>query len=239
MQGQTPEWKVSVNSLKLVRCEDPFSCVLQSNLDQQKTLCIVVASNSIKRTPGHLDSETVELIEQAPFPVLLFPDGYSKKVPWRSILVPMSGELRTNRALDLAISLGNKSHCPVDIVHVVEPNAPQKNHRSAIEKVSDEAHHELPEVLDDFISSATPFSNSQEKKIIRRFSVVQGKASEQIIRELKKRKADMIAVQWRGNFMKGRAETLKEMLEQLQLPILLVKPEAATVSRLRAGHQLA
>jgi nucleotide-binding universal stress UspA family protein len=64
---------------------------------------------------GHV---TRAVIEASPVPVLLLPSHYRERLPWRSAMVPLSGEPAGDEALALAVRLANELGLRIDIVHV-------------------------------------------------------------------------------------------------------------------------
>lgn len=178
-----------------------------------------------------LSQEAKELIESSVVPVLLVPLHHRATVPWSSILVPMSGDSRSNRALRAGIDLANILRVPLDIVHVEESQGVEG--RVSVDHYTDEAYHELPERVDNFISEASPYSTDEEKRLIRSFRLVRGNPKEEILREIRDRKSGVIFVQWRGKFIKGHGRVLNGIMMESGLPVLLVKAESYGNVRMR------
>ena len=186
-----------------------------------------------------LDPETVEFIEAISQPVLLFPFRRVPALPWSSIVTPMSGEIRRNRALSRAIELANQLHVPIDIIHVLDPAQPELHGALSVGKFGDQAHHELHAMIDEFISDACPYCSKSEKRVIRNFHLVHGKATEELLKVLSGSAVGLLAIEWKGSFMEGHAETLKTLIRRLRIPVLLVRQSPASEVQLRAGHRLA
>ncbi|NDD91365.1 universal stress protein [bacterium] len=231
---------VPLTAVRIIYSRGSLSSSLNQEMRESNGQQLVVAG-SMECGPGSgdlLDSETVELIEGCSDPVLLFPFRQAPQVPWKLIVTPMSGEIRANRALSRAIELANQLRVPVEVIHVVDPQQSDQYGAMAVGRFGDQAHHEIHAMIDEFISQACPFCTQREKRVIRDFHLVHGTASEEIPRLLSGKSVGVVAVEWKGSFMQGHAETLKEMLRTLQAPVLLVRQRKAHETPLRAGHRL-
>ncbi len=186
-----------------------------------------------------LDDQTIRLIEGLCRPLLLFHQNQRGRTPWECIVVPMSGEIRGNRALAFSIELANQLGIFVDIVHVIDPRETTGPGYQLVARYGDAAHHELEAMIDEFITEACPFASPTEKRVIRNFHVLRGEATSELLDRLSALKAGVVAVEWKGNFMTGHAETLKRILGSLGGAVLLVRQAGQDEAALRAGHRLA
>jgi hypothetical protein len=185
------------------------------------------------------DPETVAIIEAVRGPLLLFPFRESVSLPWSLIVTPMSGEIRDNRALSRSVELANQLQVPLDIIHVVDPEYEARDGGRAVGRFGDEAHHELQAMIEEFISEACPYCSPSEKRVIRTFHLAHGDTTEELLRHVSGTPVSMLAVEWKGSFMEGHAETLKALIRHLRVPVLLVRQSETPRPSLRAGHRLA
>ncbi|MBU6375133.1 MAG: hypothetical protein KGQ59_03985 [Bdellovibrionales bacterium] len=200
---------------------------------------LVVVGSKERDVPAReiLDPETIELIECCSDPVLLFPFRLSEFVPWSLIVTPMSGEFRRNRALARAMDLANQLQVPMDIVHVIDPMQKHQYSAKAVGRTGDQPHHEIQPMISEFISAACPFCSESEKKVIRNFRLIHGSAILELPKILSDTSVGLIAIEWKGLFMRGHAETLKELIRKLRVPVLLIRETANQETSLRAGHR--
>lgn len=183
---------------------------------------------------GHV---TQGIIENSPVPVLLIPPCYEETLPWKTVLVPMSGEPETDASLMLAIQLANALDLKVNIVHVVD-SATQEAGATATGRYGDQAHHEYPQRLNELVASACPLYSSEEMACIEGFSLVRGDAAREIFRLAKQRDASLIVAGWHGRFMTGHAQVLKSLCQTVSAPVLLVRPAAKPAFKLRVGEEI-
>src|SRR5207244_1842774 len=60
-----------------------------------------------------------EMLQRLRIPILLCPkDQRFARIPFFSLLVPMSGEARNNAALEQAINIADHQRVPIDLIHV-------------------------------------------------------------------------------------------------------------------------
>jgi len=185
------------------------------------------------------DPETVAIIEAVRGPLLLFPFHEKVSLPWSLIVTPMSGEIRDNQALSRSVELANQLQVPLDIIHVVDPEHESENGARAVGRFGDEAHHELQAMIEQFVSQACPYCSPSERRVIRSFHLAHGDAAEELLRHMSGTPVSMLAVEWKGSFMEGHAETLKALIRKLRVPVLLVRQSGKSKPMLRAGHRLA
>ena len=186
-----------------------------------------------------LDPATVALIESTLEPVLLIPFGRKVVLPWPQIVAPMSGEVRINPALARAIELGNQLRLPVDIVHVIDSSPSAEQQAAGMGRFGDDPQHQLPKMVEEFVSRACPYCTPGERHVIREFRLSQGDPTTELLRALSGFPVGLVAVEWKGSFMRGHAETLKALLSELGAPVLLVRQSGEDEAALRAGHRLA
>lgn len=180
---------------------------------------------------GHV---TEAIIERSPVPVLLIPLRYEEGLPWETVLVPMSGEPGPDAALMLTVRLANALSLKVHIVHVVDSEASE----AAMGCYCDQAHHEYPQMLNEFITRACPLCSPAETRCIEEFSLTRGDAAAEILRLAHAKDASLLIVGWHGQFTQGHAQVLKRLCQSCSVPVLLVKPAAKTPFKLKVGPEL-
>jgi len=168
--------------------------------------------------------QTQELIHQSPVPVLLLPD--QREWAWDSVLVPMSGEIKQNSALEVAVSMANQLNIPVDVIHVAPSSveAAQQCASCVVESYTDHPHHEYPGRIEEFLAEAAPFTSTRERAKIREVRLIAGDPAHEILVHSRMRDSSLIILEWHGSIKKGRAATLRHLLRQPLFPVLLIRP---------------
>ncbi|HKZ72901.1 MAG TPA: universal stress protein [Steroidobacteraceae bacterium] len=175
------------------------------------------------------------VIEQSPVPVLVLPRAYEEAVPWRSALVPVSGEVETDQSLMLALQLAKALDLDVTVAHVVQDAQAGKGGL----RYMDEAHHEYPQMLNELISRACPLCGPAERGRISDFRLYRGDVARELLDLIEQKHMDAVIVGWHGFFEAGHAHVLKALLQGLRRPVLLVKPRPKEPFRLKVGDALA
>lgn len=176
-----------------------------------------------------------ELVERLEVPIVLVP---AKATLGRldSILVPLQGSPPgPDSGLDVGIQLAAKLRLPLDILHVT---APSGGDHSLIDEVSDVFHYDYPSQMEEMIVQASPLSSPSDRSVIRKLLHVRGDAQREIIRNIESYRHCLIALQWRGSFAPGRAETIKSILRASTSPLLLIKSAHQSRSTLQLGDTL-
>ena len=172
--------------------------------------------------------------EQSPVPVLVLPRAYEERVPWRSGLVPVSGEVETDQSLMLALQLANALEFDVTIAHVVQ----DAQARQASLPCADAAHHECAETLNELVARACPLCGPAERERIRGLRVYHGDVARELLDLIEQQHFDVIIVGWHGLLEAGHAQVLKTLLQRLHCPVLLVKRQPREPFRLKVGDAL-
>lgn len=187
-----------------------------------------------RRLVGHV---TRDVIETTARPVVVLPPGYTERLPWRSMLVPMSGETRTDAALALALQLARALDMHVLIAHVLD-SEPDQAHLGRMTRYQDAAHHELRERFDEMIARACPMCDAAERATIWDVLLCRGDAAEEFVRLTRERDVSLVVIGWHGWFMDGHARVLKNVMRGVSVPVLLWRTRAREPFRLRVGDEL-
>ena len=209
--------------------------VLQLIAERSPELLMVCAEEFQEGQANTDSSEIQRTIEDSPIPVLLVPRSYDGNRQWKSILVPMSGEVRQNKALEFSIRIANRLGLSVDVIHVANPSEPAP---AIIAKFSDDAHHELPKMIDEFLAEASPLTSTEEKTCLRDFHLCRGSTAEEILARVQQWESDLVAIQWKGVFRIGHAAILKRVLHETNSAVLLVRQDHAGHFKFKAGSNI-
>lgn len=183
---------------------------------------------------GHVARAT---IEQCPVPVLLVPAAYREHVPWKHVLVPVSGDPAADDALELAVRLATSLGLEVHVAHVADPEAGAGDlTRSA--RYADELHHEYPGRLQELVSRALPQYSHEECRCIVEVALARGDVAAALLGLLEAKQISLLAIGWHGRFVAGRAPVLKRLLQVVSCPVLLVKPARRAPFKLKVGDEL-
>ena len=196
---------------------------------------ILVPSGTLGSEIGRGAGIRENVLEQSAVPVLILSSRVDLiGTPIKSVLVPMSGEIRLSSALTLGLKLATQIDVPVDMLHVVEKG---KQSDSPLETTGDQPHHEYRQLLDKVLSEACPFSDAKERSRVRTLYNVQGTPSVQIPKAAAADPSRALIVEWHGSLIQGRAETLKSILDQIAVPVFLVRSKPDQTSVLKIGPE--
>lgn len=178
-----------------------------------------------------------QVIEDTHVPVLLLPPAYDESLPWRSVLVPISGEAATDAALTLALRLAQALDLAVTIAHVADGVGSGGGGKAGPGHY-DEAHHEFPQMLNEFVARSCALCSAEERRRISGFHLCQGDVAQELSHIIDMTRVSLLVVGWHGQFMSGHAQVLKTLIWQARCAVLLVKPRLQDVFRLRVGEAL-
>lgn len=180
---------------------------------------------------GHV-ARTV--IEKSRAPVLLLPAAYEEVLPWRSVLVPLSGEPGTDDSLTVALRLAQALDLTVTIAHVAAPEEQAGNAAPGL--YSDQPHHEYPHMLNEFVARACSMCGAAERERIEGFSLCHGDITRELLGLIETKRISLLAVGWHGQFVAGHALVLKTLIQKISCPLLLVKAPPRQPFRLKVGE---
>jgi len=186
------------------------------------------------RKVGHV---TRVVIERTTIPVLLLPPSYREDLPWRHMLVPISGEAEADDALTLAVALANELKLDVHVVHVMGGPL-RESGLAAMAHYADAIHHEYPQQLTQLIHRTLPHLRAEECRCITDVTLARGDIASELLKLIRDKRINVMVVGWHGRFIRGHAEVLKELLSVITCPILLVKPAQRPAFKLKVGPEI-
>lgn len=219
--------------------DDAATAVLDAITNLSIDLAIMTSHGESVTTgrdlPQYLGSTARAVLERTSVPVLLLPLRYRETLPWKSILVAASGEVAADQALEAATHLAAMLKLGVTIVHVED--GPVADTRP-LGTYSDSAHYEYPyrmqEMVERGLATCTPIECCcVEEAILRR-----GDPATVLLQEASERKSNVLALGWHGAFSAGHAAVLKQLLEQSECALLLLRNDESTKARLKVGRDM-
>jgi len=180
---------------------------------------------------GHVAREVVEKSEA---PVMLLPLTYEEALPWRSVLVPISGEPGTDDALAIALHLAELLDLTVTVAHVA--STAQQVRAAVPAHAADEVHHEYPHLLNEFVARSCAMSTAEERERIDDFCLCHGDVAHELLELIQKKRTSLLVAGWHGNFVAGHAHVVKTLLQETNCPLLLVKASPRQRFRLKVGE---
>lgn len=178
-----------------------------------------------------------EILEKAHVPILIYPSiRYLSKVPFESLLVPLSAEARLNSALKYAFYIADDKKVPIDLIHVSKYKEFQLVDSSLLGQLSDHFHHEYPSFVDRLISVNCPFFELRKRRLVREFRHCCGDHAREIIVRTEKKHSSLLVLEWKGKWGSNQANIVKKILNYYYCPILLVRESKINQSTLKVGE---
>lgn len=191
-------------------------------------------SASAGQDPGRRIGRVAEtLIGESTVPVLLLPLRYREALPWTSMLVAASGEAAADQALEAALQLAAALRLELDVVYC--ESAATK--ASAIGAYADAPHYEYPSRLESMVRRAASPHLSQDRPIAQ-VLLCHGDPAAQLLAQVARRGASVLALGWHGRLGAGRAQVLKRLLDEAECPLLVVRQVARPTAHLKVGEDL-
>lgn len=180
---------------------------------------------------GHV---TLAVIQACPVPVLVLPPAYQESLPWRDMLVPVSGEAEADQALTLALRFANLLGLWVHVAHVADAD-PQGIAGHA--RYVDAPHHEYPHRLGDFVTRSSAMCSREECARLKDVVLRQGDVAAALLDVIHDKQISVIVVGWHGRFMTGHAHVLKQLIQTVTCPVLLMKAAPKPPFKLNVGDE--
>lgn len=223
--------------------EHPPDAILEAAATYGAALIIMTArgENTEAQTEGAdplkiVGHVTRAVIERSPAPVLLMPPAYREALPWERILVPISGEAEGDEALTMAMRLAAVLDLAVHVAHVSDGEAEEG--LAAAARYADAPYHEYPRQLEEFVSRAFPHCSPDECRRIKEIALCRGDVVAELLNLIGQKRVSLLVIGWRGRFMTGHARVLKQLIQVITCPVLLVKPAARAPFKLKVGNEI-
>lgn len=214
---------------------------------QEYDICLIIMSAcgeaQDRTTPAALAVDNIghvtrAVIEHASRPVLLLPNAYRERLPWKRVLVPISAEAEVSPAAGIAVALANRLALSVRIAHVLDvPDG--KSGLEATVRYADAAHHEYPEQLAELVRRAVPTANPDDCRRIEEVALLRGDIATELLRQIERHDVSLIVIGWHGNLLSGHAKVIKNLLSEITCPMLLVKAAPPSPLTLKVGPRIA
>jgi hypothetical protein len=88
------------------------------------------------------------------------------------------------------------------------------------------------------VRRALPHCAPEECRPIADIALCHGDVAAELRSLIEHKRVSVLVAGWHGRFMTGRARVLKQLLEVITTPVLLVKPAARGPFRLKVGEAL-
>lgn len=193
---------------------------------REKARLIVMSSHGTTYDEGALMGHiAMGIIQQAATPVMVIrpdminvPDAHWRP---RKMLIPLNGSPAAAAAMDEALELAELMHCSVEIIHVavLGERRPQEVGSYTTPRYLDYAHHEWSAWADEFMARFTRQPPTVKVKLLHR----QGVPVEQMLKLAVESGDDLILLGWQGRLEKDRAMTIKQLLKETEVPVVLIR----------------
>jgi nucleotide-binding universal stress UspA family protein len=177
------------------------------------------------------------VIEQAPAPVLLLPPAYRESLPWRRMLVPVSGEPEIDEALPVAVTVANLLALQLHVMHVMS-DFPRETDLAAAAHYADSVHHEYSQRFTELMRRPLTHYTEEECRCIRHAALAKGDVAAELHSHIEQQRIDLIFISWHGDFMTGHADVLKRLLKEIHCPVLLIKAARHAPLKLKVGDEI-
>lgn len=223
----------------------PENAIVAAALEQKADLIVMSAVGEGATNKGQIPAGpftsvghvTRAVIEQAPSPVLLLPPDYRESLPWRRMLVPVSGEPEVDEALPLAVTIGNLLNLDLQVVHVM-CDLPREGGLASTAHYADAVHHEYPQRFTELMRRPLAHCSEDECRCIRHAALARGDVVGELLSQIEQQRVDLIFISWRGRLMTGHADVLKALIKESHCPMLLIKPSPHAPFKLKVGDEL-
>lgn len=222
----------------------PESAILSAIADFDVGLVLMTAHGAALDQPAYRPSPTSAIghvtrgvIERAMVPVVLMPLSYREELPWRTLVVPVSGDVAGDEALVVAAHLGNVLNLSIRVVHVADPSAKQEPLELRM-RYADAPHHEFSAQLDELVVRVLPSLAPEERARIHGISLRDGAVVDELL-ALTNERGSVLVAGWHGQLLPGRATILKALLPATHGPVVLVRSGAPPHFRLKVADDFA
>jgi nucleotide-binding universal stress UspA family protein len=142
-------------------------------------------------------------------PIVRVPASLRTPYSLRRVLVPMVGNASNAASLARAIEVSNASHIEVMVLHVAEANS--------IPSFDDQTGYETEAWAREFLDR---YVSIPPERV--RFEFRVGDPGPEILRAVQDLRPDLVALGWGRRSSPGRARVVRRVLQECEVPVLLV-----------------
>lgn len=223
----------------------PEGAILEAIADYDARLVVMPArgaaaeerASRVDEIPKLLGHVTEAVIERCSVPVLLLPPDYREELPWKRVLVPVSGGGESDEALALAVGIAGALDLDVHVAHVAD--AALRDELAARTRYSDALHHEYCAQLEELVARAIATLSRDDCRRVRSIALGHGDVADELVRLMECERVSVLVIGWHGRFATGRARVLKKLIPLVTTPVLLVRAAAPSTFRLKVGEAFA
>jgi nucleotide-binding universal stress UspA family protein len=223
----------------------PEGAILSALARHRVGLVVMTARGEAGDAPGPAGTDPGKIvghvaravIERSGVPVLLLPPNYREALPWERVLVPVSGEPEADEALALAVRLACVLDLHIQVAHVADAEGRDEG-LEARARYADALHHEYAGQFEGLVRRGLSQCRPEDASRIAGIALCRGDVAAELEKLIASTGASLLAVGWRGRFMAGRARVLKQLIQAIAMPVLLVQPEAPMLFRLKVGEEI-
>lgn len=171
-----------------------------------------------------LGPDATEILLRTVGPVVLVPPERGLE-PWivDGILVPHDGTPTTAAAIGPALDLAARASSNLVIVHVTEPGSrrPLEPGTMTAPRYIDQPQHEWPAWAREFTERLCAFAAWGPERSASFLAT--GDPGPEIARFSREAGIDLVVIGWRGSLEATRATTMKEVISQTEIPVLILR----------------
>ncbi|MGQ9425569.1 universal stress protein [Gilvimarinus sp. F26214L] len=175
------------------------------------------------------------LLEQSTVPVLLAPPRFRTHLPMRSALVPVSGEPETDAVLCLAIRAAKLLDMRLCVAHVQRSANSQHGFEAEV-MYPDSLYYEYAGRLEEMLSRAAQCSPEDFRSVVAGVRLCHGDIKQELFRMARESNADLLVTGWHGTLTDGHGALLRQLIRELEFPLLLTKPGPRPYFHLNVGE---
>lgn len=219
---------------------DPDAAVLEAITSYGVDLVVMSARGESVLTRPKLSQELGHIaqavIGSSPVPVVLLPLRYHEALPWTSVLAAASGEMAADHALEAAAQLAAALGLRLTVMYA--ESGAYAMRATPFGAYADAAHHEYPLRMQAMVERGLAGCTSAECNCVDRTLVRHGDPAKILLEQVARQPSSLLALGWHGALGPGRALVLKDLLEQAECPLLLVRKGERSTTRLKVGEEI-